>query len=304
MFGFSSSFFPHPLLMVWLYYCTLHGQRCHGDRSVFCRMEVLKRYCSLPDYQRICCKSCSNVTITEPVPNPTSTSTPITSIWPRVTAPPLTSIQSSDFTTLQPTEAVITTSSTSTINSWPATHPPASTTPTHHSTLTSWSVTEMTTTDPPATTSAHVLSTIFPMTITTVSTTVPDVTTHPLPLPAPDTDRSTDPLVQRTTNSPATSGTIPATELSTTTSATMADPAEITTQTDILPKSKPEKKTIPKKTQQKGIPSKVNPKKKTPQKSLPKKPAPQRSIPKRKTLLQKRLQQTLLQKRLQQRLLQ
>uniref|UniRef100_A0AAQ5Y950 ADAM metallopeptidase with thrombospondin type 1 motif 2 n=1 Tax=Amphiprion ocellaris TaxID=80972 RepID=A0AAQ5Y950_AMPOC len=69
------------------------GQRCHGDRSVFCRMEVLKRYCSLPDYQRICCKSCSNVTITEPVPNPTSRSTPITSIWPQVTAPPLTSIQ-------------------------------------------------------------------------------------------------------------------------------------------------------------------------------------------------------------------
>uniref|UniRef100_A0A8C7P2E1 ADAM metallopeptidase with thrombospondin type 1 motif 2 n=1 Tax=Oncorhynchus mykiss TaxID=8022 RepID=A0A8C7P2E1_ONCMY len=37
-------------------------QRCHGDRSVFCRMEVLIRYCTLPDYKRMCCKSCSNVT--------------------------------------------------------------------------------------------------------------------------------------------------------------------------------------------------------------------------------------------------
>uniref|UniRef100_A0A668AHS7 ADAM metallopeptidase with thrombospondin type 1 motif 2 n=1 Tax=Myripristis murdjan TaxID=586833 RepID=A0A668AHS7_9TELE len=36
-------------------------QRCHGDRSVFCRMEVLKRYCSLVGFQRICCKSCSNL---------------------------------------------------------------------------------------------------------------------------------------------------------------------------------------------------------------------------------------------------
>ncbi|KAJ8281573.1 hypothetical protein COCON_G00040920 [Conger conger] len=34
-------------------------QRCHGDRSVFCRMEVLSRYCSIPGYQQMCCKSCS-----------------------------------------------------------------------------------------------------------------------------------------------------------------------------------------------------------------------------------------------------
>uniref|UniRef100_A0A8D3DF08 ADAM metallopeptidase with thrombospondin type 1 motif 2 n=1 Tax=Scophthalmus maximus TaxID=52904 RepID=A0A8D3DF08_SCOMX len=40
--------------------CPSECQRCHGDRSMFCRMEVLKRYCSLPDYQRMCCKSCSN----------------------------------------------------------------------------------------------------------------------------------------------------------------------------------------------------------------------------------------------------
>ncbi|KAL1261838.1 hypothetical protein QQF64_007103, partial [Cirrhinus molitorella] len=33
-------------------------KRCHGDRSAFCRMEVLQQYCSLPGFQRMCCKSC------------------------------------------------------------------------------------------------------------------------------------------------------------------------------------------------------------------------------------------------------
>ncbi|CAB1416905.1 unnamed protein product [Pleuronectes platessa] len=51
-------------------------QRCHGDRSLFCRMEVLKRYCALPDIQRMCCKSCSNVTIPEPPPNSSSSLEP------------------------------------------------------------------------------------------------------------------------------------------------------------------------------------------------------------------------------------
>ncbi|AWO99730.1 putative disintegrin and metalloproteinase with thrombospondin motifs 2-like [Scophthalmus maximus] len=34
-------------------------QRCRGDRSVFCRMEALSRYCSIPGYRQMCCKSCS-----------------------------------------------------------------------------------------------------------------------------------------------------------------------------------------------------------------------------------------------------
>uniref|UniRef100_A0A8C7KL57 ADAM metallopeptidase with thrombospondin type 1 motif 2 n=1 Tax=Oncorhynchus kisutch TaxID=8019 RepID=A0A8C7KL57_ONCKI len=41
---------------------TSRKQRCHGDRSVFCRMEVLIRYCTLPDYKRMCCKSCNMTT--------------------------------------------------------------------------------------------------------------------------------------------------------------------------------------------------------------------------------------------------
>ncbi|XP_040907946.1 A disintegrin and metalloproteinase with thrombospondin motifs 2-like [Toxotes jaculatrix] len=32
--------------------------RCRGDQSVFCRMEVLSRYCSIAGYRQMCCKSC------------------------------------------------------------------------------------------------------------------------------------------------------------------------------------------------------------------------------------------------------
>uniref|UniRef100_A0A3P9KVA9 ADAM metallopeptidase with thrombospondin type 1 motif, 2 n=1 Tax=Oryzias latipes TaxID=8090 RepID=A0A3P9KVA9_ORYLA len=34
-------------------------QRCRGDRSAFCRMEVLSRYCAISGYRQMCCKSCS-----------------------------------------------------------------------------------------------------------------------------------------------------------------------------------------------------------------------------------------------------
>ncbi|XP_039883048.1 A disintegrin and metalloproteinase with thrombospondin motifs 2-like isoform X1 [Simochromis diagramma] len=34
-------------------------QPCRGDRSAFCRMEVLSRYCSIIGYRQMCCKSCS-----------------------------------------------------------------------------------------------------------------------------------------------------------------------------------------------------------------------------------------------------
>ncbi|XP_051834688.1 A disintegrin and metalloproteinase with thrombospondin motifs 2 isoform X1 [Antechinus flavipes] len=47
---------------------------CQGDKSMFCRLEVLSRYCSIPGYNQLCCKSCkiySNTTEdngTEPTP--------------------------------------------------------------------------------------------------------------------------------------------------------------------------------------------------------------------------------------------
>ncbi|XP_043559548.1 A disintegrin and metalloproteinase with thrombospondin motifs 2-like [Chiloscyllium plagiosum] len=34
---------------------------CHGDKSIFCRMEVLSRYCSIPGYHKLCCKYCNSL---------------------------------------------------------------------------------------------------------------------------------------------------------------------------------------------------------------------------------------------------
>ncbi|XP_054610510.1 A disintegrin and metalloproteinase with thrombospondin motifs 2-like [Dunckerocampus dactyliophorus] len=68
---------------------TTSGLRCRGDRSVFCRMESLSRYCSNSAYRQMCCKSCSNfsgsgnVSMSTTVasrssPSPTSGTTPAT----------------------------------------------------------------------------------------------------------------------------------------------------------------------------------------------------------------------------------
>lgn len=35
---------------------------CVGDRSIFCQMEVLDRYCSISGYHRLCCESCTKKT--------------------------------------------------------------------------------------------------------------------------------------------------------------------------------------------------------------------------------------------------
>uniref|UniRef100_A0A8C1V8L3 ADAM metallopeptidase with thrombospondin type 1 motif, 14 n=1 Tax=Cyprinus carpio TaxID=7962 RepID=A0A8C1V8L3_CYPCA len=32
---------------------------CLGDKSIFCQMEVLARYCSIPGYHKLCCESCN-----------------------------------------------------------------------------------------------------------------------------------------------------------------------------------------------------------------------------------------------------
>ncbi|XP_028269377.1 A disintegrin and metalloproteinase with thrombospondin motifs 3 [Parambassis ranga] len=39
-----------------------HDEPCHGDKSIFCQMEVLARYCSIPGYNKLCCDSCSKRT--------------------------------------------------------------------------------------------------------------------------------------------------------------------------------------------------------------------------------------------------
>nr|XP_037865033.1 A disintegrin and metalloproteinase with thrombospondin motifs 14 isoform X4 [Chlorocebus sabaeus] len=50
---------------------------CMGDRSVFCQMEVLDRYCSIPGYHRLCCVSCIKKALgPNPSPDPGPTSLP------------------------------------------------------------------------------------------------------------------------------------------------------------------------------------------------------------------------------------
>lgn len=39
-----------------------HDEPCNGDKSIFCQMEVLARYCSIPGYNKLCCDSCSRRT--------------------------------------------------------------------------------------------------------------------------------------------------------------------------------------------------------------------------------------------------
>ncbi|KAL0979960.1 hypothetical protein UPYG_G00192140 [Umbra pygmaea] len=36
-----------------------HDEPCNGDKSIFCQMEVLARYCSIPGYNKLCCESCN-----------------------------------------------------------------------------------------------------------------------------------------------------------------------------------------------------------------------------------------------------
>ncbi|XP_019730092.1 A disintegrin and metalloproteinase with thrombospondin motifs 14 isoform X3 [Hippocampus comes] len=52
----------HPVLQV------MSNEACQGDKSIFCQMEVLARYCSIPGYNKLCCESC-NKNVATPPPN-------------------------------------------------------------------------------------------------------------------------------------------------------------------------------------------------------------------------------------------
>ncbi|XP_009944697.1 PREDICTED: A disintegrin and metalloproteinase with thrombospondin motifs 14, partial [Leptosomus discolor] len=49
------------------------GEPCLGDKSIFCQMEVLARYCSIPGYNKLCCESCGKKTSSAPPPMGSST---------------------------------------------------------------------------------------------------------------------------------------------------------------------------------------------------------------------------------------
>ncbi|XP_065699717.1 A disintegrin and metalloproteinase with thrombospondin motifs 14 isoform X1 [Patagioenas fasciata] len=70
---------------------------CLGDKSIFCQMEVLARYCSIPGYNKLCCESCgkktSSATSLPPATGPnaappgTAAPSPTAPLSPRPTGP-------------------------------------------------------------------------------------------------------------------------------------------------------------------------------------------------------------------------
>uniref|UniRef100_A0A665X722 ADAM metallopeptidase with thrombospondin type 1 motif, 14 n=1 Tax=Echeneis naucrates TaxID=173247 RepID=A0A665X722_ECHNA len=62
---------------------------CLGDKSIFCQMEVLARYCSIPGYNKLCCESCNkkenappSATTQSPPPTTKASSTRLRSTVP------------------------------------------------------------------------------------------------------------------------------------------------------------------------------------------------------------------------------
>lgn len=210
------------------------GQRCMGDRSSFCRLEALKRHCSLPDFQRMCCKSCRDATVS---------SGGFVPIRHRVTSPPTsTSSISRSFTSVH-----------TTVSPWTVSHSNGP-----HSTPPLLTSTQMTTTT--ASISTSVLSIAF----STPGS--PDMTTSQ-PLPAPDTDVNTD--LQSNTVSPTTSGVVITTFTPAVTDRSPAEskskknnPQKKKTNYVMPPKTNAKKNNAPKNTTRKDLP-KTNAKKKT-----------------------------------------
>ncbi|MBN3302769.1 ATS3 metalloproteinase, partial [Amia calva] len=44
------------------------NEPCLGDKSIFCQMEVLARYCSIPGYNKLCCESCNKKAVGTTLP--------------------------------------------------------------------------------------------------------------------------------------------------------------------------------------------------------------------------------------------
>ncbi|NXI99698.1 ATS14 metalloproteinase, partial [Psophia crepitans] len=61
---------------------------CLGDKSIFCQMEVLARYCSIPGYNKLCCESCGKkASSTTGSPPATGSSAPLGTAAPSPALP-------------------------------------------------------------------------------------------------------------------------------------------------------------------------------------------------------------------------
>ncbi|XP_078135575.1 A disintegrin and metalloproteinase with thrombospondin motifs 14 [Sander vitreus] len=62
------------------------NEPCLGDKSIFCQMEVLARYCSIPGYNKLCCESC-NKKENFATHSPDLQNTPVVKVEPDASAP-------------------------------------------------------------------------------------------------------------------------------------------------------------------------------------------------------------------------
>ncbi|XP_057705352.1 A disintegrin and metalloproteinase with thrombospondin motifs 2-like [Corythoichthys intestinalis] len=261
------------ILIQWLsrpspnYHKSFSRRRCHGDRSVFCRMEVLNRYCALPEFQRLCCKTCSNLTDS---PDLNSTSTPANSTQSPITVHPPTSLTSLFTSTTHSAEDIVTAIPDATTDSWTMTHPPTFIiTSSHHTTLSSIGTTELINTSSKASTPSPTIPVISPDATKSLVSDFPEATSEPTPLPGPGLDINLNSKQQTTiTTSSLRSTTDVPTKLTTgiTVNSTKR-PLVLKPKKDTLPKkiapklNLPEKKTV--QNSKKVSKPKINPKTKT-----------------------------------------
>lgn len=79
----ESVFFP-VLLFVMSSLPLLLDEPCLGDKSIFCQMEVLARYCSIPGYNKLCCESCNKKVNVDTPEHPELQNIPVASDEPKV----------------------------------------------------------------------------------------------------------------------------------------------------------------------------------------------------------------------------
>ncbi|XP_041672068.1 A disintegrin and metalloproteinase with thrombospondin motifs 14 [Cheilinus undulatus] len=96
------------------------NEPCLGDKSIFCQMEVLARYCSIPGYNKLCCESCNKKDIFA-TNTPDLLNTPVAS-EPETSTPSIAVLSKAPLTTQSPPQT------TKAISRWLRSTTPALTT--------------------------------------------------------------------------------------------------------------------------------------------------------------------------------
>ncbi|KAM6897258.1 A disintegrin and metalloproteinase with thrombospondin motifs 14 isoform 2-T2 [Xenentodon cancila] len=72
------------------------NEPCLGDKSIFCQMEVLARYCSIPGYYKLCCESCNKKEGVAPLVPDFQDTEPVTSTPSHPASPKLPTVATAD----------------------------------------------------------------------------------------------------------------------------------------------------------------------------------------------------------------